>query len=74
MTGVLPAASGAGVAIASLITYFLILLIPIMTAGFGIHEFRKKTEEGRRVGKAMFILAGIILLVIIGFFVVTALF
>ena len=72
MTGVL--AAGEGVALAGLITYFLILLIPILFLIFGIIEWRKKTDDGRRIGKAMFVLAGIVLLVIIAFFVVTALF
>lgn len=72
MTGVL--AAGEGAALAGLITYFLILLIPILFLIFGIIEWRKKTDDGRRIGKAMFVLAGIVLLVIIAFFVVTALF
>lgn len=71
MTGVL--AAGEGAALAGLITYFLILLIPILFLIFGIIEWRKKTDDGRRIGKAMFVLAGIVLLVIIAFFVVTAL-
>ncbi|MBO7689270.1 MAG: hypothetical protein J6T14_00300 [Clostridia bacterium] len=72
MTGVL--AAGEGAALAGLITYFLILLIPVLLCIFGIIELRKKTPDGKRVGRAMFILAGIVLLTIIGFFVVTALF
>ena len=68
MTGVLPA--GEGAALAGLITYFFILLIPVLFCVFGIIEMRKKTPDG----KAMFLLAGIVLLAIIGFFVVTALF
>lgn len=72
MTGVLPA--GEGAALAGLITYFLILLIPVLFCIFGILEMRKKTPDGKRVGKAMFLLAGIVLLAIIAFFVVTALF
>lgn len=72
MTGVL--AAGEGAALAGLITYFLILLIPVLLCIFGIIELRKKTPDGKRVGKAMFVLAGIVLLVIIAFFVVTALF
>ncbi len=72
MTGVL--AAGEGAALAGLITYFLILLIPVLLCIFGIIEMRKKTPDGKRVGKAMFILAGIVLVVIIGFIVVTALF
>lgn len=72
MTGVL--AAGEGAALAGLITYFLILLIPVLLCIFGIIELRKKTPDGKRVGKAMFVLAGIVLVVIVGFFVVTALF
>ena len=72
MTGVL--AAGEGAALAGLITYFLILLIPVLLCIFGIIEMRKKTPDGKRVGRAMFVLAGIVLVVIIGFIVVTALF
>ena len=72
MTGVL--AAGEGAALAGLITYFLILLIPVLLCIFGIIEMGKKTPDGKRVGKAMFVLAAIVLVVIIGFFVVTALF
>lgn len=71
MTGVL--AAGEGAALAGLITYFLILLIPILFLIFGIIERRKKTEDGRRIAKAMFATAGIVLLAIIAFFVITAL-
>ena len=72
MTGVL--AAGEGAALAGLITYFLILLIPVLLCIFGIIEMRKKTPDGKRVGRTMFVLAAIVLVVIIGFFVVTALF
>ena len=39
MTGVLPA--GEGAALAGLITYFFILLIPVLFCVFGIIEMRK---------------------------------
>ncbi len=48
MTGVL--AAGEGAALAGLITYFLILLIPVLLCIFGIIEMRKKTPDGKRVG------------------------
>lgn len=72
MTGVL--AAGEGAAIAGLITYCLIFLIPILFLIFGIIEWRRGNPDSRRTAKAMFTLAGIVLLAIIAFFVVTALF
>ncbi len=70
MTGVL--ASGEGVAIASLLTYIIILLIPVLMLIFGILERRRNTEESRKASRALFVIAGLTLLVIIGFFIITA--
>ena len=70
MTGVL--ASGEGTALASLITYIILFLIPVLFGLFGFLEWRRKTVESERVAKGMFVIAGLSLLVIIGFFVLTA--
>ena len=70
MIGVLEA--GEGTALASLITYIIIFLLPVLIALFGVAEWRRKTVESQRVAKAMFVIAGLSLLVIIAFFVFTA--
>ena len=70
MTGVL--AAGEGAALAGLITYFLILLIPVLLCIFGIIEMRKKTTAGKRVGRPLLVLAASVRVVISGFFIVTA--
>lgn len=71
MTGVL--ANGEGAALAGLVTYLIILMIPIFVAVLGLVNIRKGTPDGKRVGKAMFVLALLIVLVIVAFFVITAL-
>lgn len=71
MIGVLEA--GEGTALASLITYIILFLLPVLIFFFGFAEWRRGTVESQRVAKAMFVIAGLSLLVIIGFFVFTAL-
>lgn len=71
MTGVL--ASGEGAALAGLATYLVILMIPVFVVILGIINLRKKTPDGKRVGRAMLVLSGLMVLVIVGFFVITAL-
>ena len=71
MIGVMEA--GEGTAIASLITYNILFLLPVLIPFFGVAEWRRGTVESRKVARAMFVIAGLSLLVIIGFFVFTAL-
>ena len=65
--------SGEGTVIASFITYIILALIPILMLIFGLVEKRRGDAESLRVAKAMYIIAGLSALVIVGFFIITAL-
>lgn len=72
MTGVL--AGGQGSALATLLIYILIFIVPIIFVILGIRERKRGTADGKRVATAMFGMAGLVFAAIVAFIVFTALY